>query len=126
MTPQDINAGLAIPGSSLATEASEILREHSTDLIFNHSLRVYLFAAQQGRQKQLRFNTELLYIAAIFHDLGLTKSFSSRDERFEIDGANAAKEFLRAHNIAEPESQLVWEAIALHTTPGIPPYMQPE
>ena len=90
----------SIPDSLLAKEATDILREHSTDLLFNHSIRVYLFAAEQGRQRKLRFDPELLYVAAAFHDLGLIKKFSSPDERFEVDGANAARQFLNAHNIA--------------------------
>jgi hypothetical protein len=116
----------AIHDSVLANEATDILREHSTDLLFNHSIRVYLFAAQQGHHQEHRFDPELLYVAAAFHDLGLIKKFSSQNERFEIDGANAARQFLNTHNIAEDQVQVVWEAIALHTTPGIPKYMRPE
>jgi hypothetical protein len=120
------NPALAIPDSLLAKEATEILREHSTDLLFNHSIRVYLFAAEQGRQQKLRFDTELLYVAAAFHDLGLTKKFSSQNERFEVDGANAVRQFLTAHNVPEEQVQTAWEAIALHTTPGVTQYMRPE
>jgi len=119
-------SALAIPDSLLAKEATEILREHSTDLLFNHSVRVYLFAVEQGRQQELRFDAELLYVAAAFHDLGLTKKFSSQDERFEVDGANAARQFLTAHHVPEERVQTVWEAIALHTTPGITQHMRPE
>jgi hypothetical protein len=126
MTRPNLANVLAIPDSTLAKEATDILREHSTDLLFNHSVRVYLFAAEQGRQRHLRFDPELLYIAAAFHDLGLIRKFSSPDERFEVDGANAARQFLHAHDIAEDQVQAVWEAIALHTTPGIPKYMRPE
>jgi len=121
-----LNPALAIPDSSLAKEATEMLREHSTDLLFNHSIRVYLFAAEQGRQQKLRFDTELLYVAAAFHDLGLTKKFSSQNERFEVDGANAVRQFLTSHNVPEERVQTAWEAIALHTTPGVTPYMRPE
>src|SRR6201994_377969 len=117
---------LVIPDSLLAKEATDILRQHSTDLLVNHSIRVYLFAAEQGRQRKLRFDCELLYVAAAFHDLGLIKKFSSTDERFEVDGANAARQFLTVHNIPEVQVQTVWEAIALHTTPGIPKHMRPE
>jgi HD superfamily phosphodiesterase len=92
-------SALVIPDSLLAKEATEILREYSTDLLINHSVRVYLFAAEQGRQQQLRFDAELLYVAAAFHDLGLIKKFSSQNERFEVDGANAARQFLTAHNV---------------------------
>jgi len=115
-----------IPDSLLAKEATDILREHTGDLIFNHSVRVYLFAAEQGRQRKLRFDAELLYVAAAFHDLGLTKKFSSQDERFEVDGANAARQFLSAHDVPEEQIRAVWEAIALHTTPGITHHMRPE
>src|SRR6201998_4157560 len=117
---------LVIPDSLLAKEATAVLREHSTDLLFNHSIRVYLFAAEQGHQRRIRFDAELLYVAAAFHDLGLIKKFSSPDERFEVDSANAARQFLNVHNIAEDQVQTVWEAIALHTTPGIPKYMRSE
>ena len=117
---------LVIPDSLLAKEATDILRESSTDLLFNHSTRVYLFGAEQGRQQKLRFDPELLYVAAAFHDLGLIKKFSSQNERFEVDGANAARQFLTAHNIPEEQVQTVWEAIALHTTRGVTQYMRSE
>ena len=74
----------------------------------------------------MRFDPELLYVAAAFHDFGLLKKFSSKDERFEVDGANAARQFLAAHNVPEEQVQTVWQAIALHTTPGVTRYMSPE
>jgi hypothetical protein len=121
-----LTSTLVIPDTLLAKEATDILREYSTDLLFNHSMRVYLFAAEQGRQQKLRFDPELLYVAAAFHDLGLIKKFSSQNERFEVDGANAARQFLTAHNVPEEQVQTAWEAIALHTTPGVTQYMRPE
>ena len=119
-------SNLVIPDSLLAKEATDLLREHSTDLLFNHSIRVYLFAAEQGRQQHLRFDHELLYIAAVFHDFGLLKKFSSAEERFEVDGANVARQFLIAHNVPEEQVRIAWEAIALHTTPGVTQHMAPE
>jgi HD superfamily phosphohydrolase YqeK len=113
------------PGFPLAQEATAILRKHSSDLLFNHSIRVYLFAAELGRQQKLRFDAELLYVAAAFHDLGLVKKFSSPDERFEVDGANAVRQFLTAHKVPEDQAQTAWAAIALHTTPGVTKYMRP-
>lgn len=120
------HSDVVIPDSLLAKEATDILRENSTELLFNHSMRVYLFAAEQGRQQKLRFDPELLYVAAAFHDLGLIRKFSSQDERFEVDGANAARQFLTAHHVPEEQVQTAWEAIALHTTPGVTQYMRPE
>ena len=115
-----------IPDTKLAFEAHDILREYSTDLLYNHSNRVYLFAAEQGREKGLRFDSELLYVSAAFHDFGLLKEYSSETERFEVDGANAAKAFLTSHGISAETAQTAWEAIALHTTPGVTQYMEPE
>ena len=117
---------LLIPDSVLANEATDLLREHATDLLFNHSIRVYLFAAEQGRQRELQFDAELLYVSAAFHDFGLIEKFSSPDQRFEVDGANAARQFLAAHKVPEEQIEIAWEAIALHTTPGITQYMRPE
>jgi hypothetical protein len=122
----NLSSALVIPDSLLAKEATDLLREHSTDLLFNHSMRVYFFAAEQGRQRKLRFDPELLYVAATFHDFGLLKKFSSPDERFEVDGANAVRRFLTAHKVPEERVQLAWETIALHTTPGVTQYMRPE
>jgi hypothetical protein len=61
----------------------------------------------------------------MFHDMGLTSQHSSADERFEVDGANVARDFLRGHGIAQQAIDTVWTAIALHTTPGIPQHMHP-
>jgi hypothetical protein len=117
---------LVVPDSLLAKEATDLLREHSTELLYNHSMRVYLFAAEQGRQQKLRFDPELLYVAAAFHDFGLIKKFSSQNERFEVDGANAVRQFLTAHKVPEEQVETAWQAIALHTTPGVTQHMRPE
>ncbi len=119
-------SALVIPDSSLAKEATDILREYSTDLLVNHSIRVYLFAAEQGRQQRLLFDHELLYVASAFHDFGLIEKFSSQTDRVEVDGANAVRQFLTAHNVPEEQVQTAWEAVALHTTPGVTQYMRPE
>jgi hypothetical protein len=122
----EVIAGIRIPDSKLAREATDLLREHGTPLLFAHSLRVYLFGALRGRQRGWAVDHELLYVGAVFHDLGLTAKYRSPDHRFEVDGANAARDFLRAHGIDEPTVEVVWDAIALHTTPEIPWHKRPE
>lgn len=119
-------SGVRIPDSQLAREAAELVRSYETEMLFNHSVRVYVFGAMKGIRQNLKFDAELLYVAALFHDLGLVDHYHTPAKRFEVDGADAAREFLRARGIAEPKADLVWEAIALHTTPGIPQYMRPE
>ena len=114
-----------IPGSRLAHEITEFVRDTTSPLLFHHSSRVYHFAALAGKHRDLVFDPELLYAGAMFHDIGLTPAYSSFTERFEVDGANAAREFLRRHGISRADIDVVWTAIALHTTPGIPQHMHP-
>jgi len=122
----DIISGIKIPDSTIAREAAELVRQHESEMLFNHSVRVFAFGALKGARANLKFDPELLYVAALFHDLGLADAYHSETKRFEVDGADAAREFLRSHGIPEPKADLVWQAIALHATPGIPAYMRPE
>ena len=117
--------GVSIPDSKLGQEITELVRDTETALLFDHSSRVYYWGALAGQRRGLRFDPELLYAGAMFHDMGLTPKHASAHERFEVNSANAARDFLRSHGIAEREIEIVWAAIALHTTPGIPPYIHP-
>jgi hypothetical protein len=118
-------AGVTVPDSKLAREITELVRDTETPLLFHHSSRVYYWGALAGKRRELKFDSELLYAGAMFHDMGLTHEHSSPHERFEVDGANAARGFLRSHGIAQHDIDTVWTAIALHTTPGIPQHMHP-
>jgi HD domain len=119
-------AGIQIPDTRLVAEATELVGADSTPLLYNHSRRVYLFGMLQGRRRGLSPDPELLYVGAMFHDLGLTEKYRTKDQRFEVDGADQARKFLTAHGISAGEARRVWTAIALHTTPGIPEHMEPE
>src|SRR5690348_9802843 len=109
---------IGIPDTNLCKQITELVRDTEPELLFNHSSRVYYFGALTGLRRGLRFDRELLYAGAMFHDMGLTREHSSQTERFEVDGANAARDFLKAHKIAQSDIDLVWTAIALHTTPA--------
>src|SRR5258708_34848341 len=117
--------GVSVPDSKLAQEITELVRDTESPLLFHHSSRVYFFGALAGKHRNLSFDPELLYAGAMFHDLGLTPKHSSAQERFEVDGANAARAFLRSHGIPQADVDTVWTAVALHTTPGIPRHMHP-
>ena len=117
--------GITIPDSRLAREIAELVRDTESPLLFHHSSRVYYWGALAGKRRRLKYDAELLYAGAMFHDMGLTPAHSSADERFEVDGANAARDFLRGHGISQEDIDTVWTAIALHTTPGIPQHMHP-
>src|ERR1700760_5090613 len=125
MTTQTI-AGIAIPDSDLVRDTTEYIRDVEGDLLFDHSRRVFLFGALQGRRRGLRPDLELLYAGAMFHDLGLTERYRSSTLRFEVDGANAARDFLLEHGVDEADADKVWLGIALHTTPGVPEFRAPE
>src|ERR1700736_4969957 len=108
--------GASVPDTKLAQEITEFIRDTETELLFNHSSRVYYFAALAGKQRGLHFDAELLYAGTMFHDIGLMPSHST-DLRFEVDGANAAAKFLKERGIAQQDIDNVWTGIALHTTP---------
>ncbi|CAD6537376.1 hypothetical protein LMG28727_03448 [Paraburkholderia kirstenboschensis] len=117
--------GVKVPDSKLARDAAQIIRDSEGDFLFQHSTRVYYWAALAGKRKGLAFDPELLYVAAMFHDFGLTAGYGQSHLRYEVDGANAARDFLRSHGISEADSQMVWLAIALHTTNGISAHLFP-
>jgi HD superfamily phosphodiesterase len=119
-------ADVDIPDSALAKEATELVRDTAGPLLYDHSRRVYLFGALQGRRRGLAFDPELLYVGAMFHDLGLTPAYRASTQRFELDGADAARDFVLRHGLSADRGRIVWTAIALHTTPEIPTRMEPE
>ena len=119
-------AGVTVPDTKLAREATELIRDRTSDLVYNHSRRVFWWGSLQGGNRGLSFDPELLYIGAMFHDLGLNAEFRDSGRRFEVNSADEARHFLRGHGVPEDSIRRVWTAIALHTTPGIPEFMEPE
>jgi hypothetical protein len=119
-------ADVAIPDTALVRDVTDFIRQVEDDLLFHHSRRVFLFGALQGRRRGLRPDLELLYVGAMFHDIGLTERYRSSTLRFEVDSANAAREFLRQRGVGEADARKVWLSIALHTTPGVPEFLEPE
>lgn len=119
-------SGARIPDSRFAREVTQFIRDTESDLLFHHSIRAYFWGALAGKRMNLSFDAELLYAAAMFHDFGLTERYADSELRFEVDGANAARDFLRGQGVTEQDIEIVWNAVALHTTPGIPEYMRAE
>ena len=119
-------AGIVIPDTPLVREITEYIRDTEDELLFNHSRRVFLFGALQGHRRGLQPDPELLYAGAMFHDIGLTEGYRASMLRFEVDGANAARDFLLERGVDEAAAREVWLSIALHTTPGVPEFLEPE
>ncbi|KQH79802.1 diguanylate cyclase [Mycobacterium gordonae] len=122
----ETTAGIAIPDTPLVREVTDYIRAAEDDLLFDHSRRVFLFGALQGRRLGLQPDLELLYVGAMFHDIGLTERYRTSMLRFEVDGANAARDFLLERGYDPADARKVWLGIALHTTPGVPEFLDPE
>ncbi len=119
-----IIAGVRLVDSEIARRATELSRTVSPPYLFNHAVRTFLFASLAGRARRLKFDEEILYLACILHDLGLTDRFGG-DPPFEIQGAETAKHFLQEHAYAKEKTGIVWDGIAMHTS-AIGQYKQPE
>jgi HD domain len=118
-------AGVRIPDSRMASEAAGVIRDTTNPLIYHHSRRVFLFGTLQSRALRIEPDAELLYIAALFHDSGLVPPYRGTEQRFELDSADIARSFLKTWGFSDAESDVVWTAIALHTTPEVPYKMAP-
>src|ERR1700742_566421 len=97
----DSISGIKIPDSKLTREATRFIRDTESEFLFQHSTRVYFWGALAGKRRGLIFDPELFYTAAMFHDAGLTAGFRESHLRFEVDGANAARDFLKSHGISD-------------------------
>jgi hypothetical protein len=122
----EVIAGVEIPDTELVRAATSLVRKVTDDTLFHHSRRVFLWGALKAAKRGLDVDLELAYVGGLFHDLGLTEYYASKDLRFEIDGAEAARAFLLEHGRSEDDARNVWLAIALHTTPEVPLRLSPE
>ncbi|MGD9987874.1 HD domain-containing protein [Pseudonocardia sp.] len=119
-------AGIDIPDTDLVRQATDLVRAAADDTLFHHSRRVFLWGSLKAAARGLQVDPELAYVGALFHDLGLTDTYRTRDRRFEIDGAEAAQAFLLDHGASRADARAVWLGIALHTTPEVPLHLAPE
>jgi hypothetical protein len=122
----ELIAGIEIPDTGAAADTTRLVSETSSPLLYHHSRRTFLFAALHAQRLGLRPDFELLYIASMFHDVGLHTPFSERVQRFEVDGADHVRRFLLERGYSADAADTAWEAVALHSTPEIPARMGPE
>lgn len=122
----EVIAGVAIPDTQLVREATWLVQRVADETLFHHSRRVFLWGSLKAAARGLEVDPELAYVGGLFHDLGLTADYATKNQRFEIDGAAAARTFLLEHGRSEQDARTVWLAIALHTTPEIPLHLAPE
>lgn len=122
----EVIAGVQVPETAAVAEATRLIQETTSPLIYHHSRRIFFFSEIHAHKLGVKPDPELLYLAAMFHDSGLLTPFSDVQQRFEVDGADHARKFLLERGFAAAAADTVWTAIALHTTPGIPDRMGPE
>ncbi|MFF4154286.1 HD domain-containing protein [Streptomyces sp. NPDC001651] len=122
----EIIAGVEIPETAAVAEATRLIQKMTSPFIYHHSRRVFAFGAIHAQRLGLEPDPELLYLSAMFHDAGLLTPFSDVEQRFEVDGADHARKFMLKNGFPASAADVVWTAIALHTTPGIPGRMGPE
>lgn len=125
MSTPVIIGGVSVPESEVVRKAASLVERVHSKQLMHHVHRSWWFAELLGTKRGLRYDREVVYLAALLHDLGLTAEFSA-DQRFEVDGADAARHFLLTNNYSTSKAELVWDAIALHSSGGIADRKQPE
>ena len=118
-------AGVLVPDTQIISRAVTYARQNSEPYLFNHVMRSWLFAATIAEQRQVAYDAEILAVATLLHDLGLTKAVSG-PLRFEVEGANAAREFAQSEGVDERRTQLIWDSVALNSTPSLGLYKEVE
>jgi hypothetical protein len=113
------------PDTEMCLAAMELARDHSPPFLFNHVMRTFAFGRDAGALRSAQYDPEMLFLGSVLHDLGLVEKFQGED-RFEVDGADAAADFLSRRGYSDKKIAVIWEAIALHTTPSVPQRKQPE
>lgn len=124
--PNPVNlTEITVPDSKICQQATHLVAQVSSKCLCNHCMRTYFFGALLGQRDSLKYDRELFYLGAVLHDLGLTKRFSGQ-QRFEVDGADVARAFVIEHGLSAEKAEIVWDAIALHTSIGIASRKEPE
>ena len=118
-------AGVSVPDGSLITAVIEYAQRLSEPYLFNHAMRSWLFAEAIGRIKGIDYDREVVAIGTILHDIGLTANVSGPN-RFEVNGADAAMSFIRGKGLSDRRAQLIWDLVALNSTPSLALHKEPE
>jgi hypothetical protein len=119
-------AGITVSDTPLITRALDYARDYSEPVLFNHAVRSWLFAVRLGQRRGITHDAEVVAVGSLLHDLGLTDYFSGGHRRFEVEGADAAREFARGQGLDDRRVQLVWDTVALNSTPSLALYKEAE
>jgi hypothetical protein len=117
--------GVSVPDSPLITAVIEHAQQLSEPYLFNHAMRSWLFAEAIGHIKGIDYDREVVAVGTILHDIGLTASVSGPN-RFEVNGADAALTFIKGKGLSDRRAQLIWDLVALNSTPSLALHKEPE
>jgi hypothetical protein len=117
--------GITVIDTPLITRAMDYARAHSEPFLFNHAVRSWLFAVRLGQLQGVPHDAEVVAVGSLLHDLGLTNCCTG-PKRFEIEGADAARDFAREQGVDDRRVQLIWDSVALNSTPSIGLYKETE
>jgi hypothetical protein len=117
--------GVSVPDSPLITAVIEHAQQLCEPYLFNHAMRSWLFAEAIGRIKGIDYDREVMAIGTILHDIGLTSNVSGPN-RFEVNGADAALSFIKGKGLSGRRAQLIWDLVALNSTPSLALHKEPE
>ena len=118
-------AGVAVPDTPLVTRAMEYARTNCEPYLFNHVVRSWLLAVRIGQIRNIEHDAEVVALGALLHDVTLNERFAG-PRRFEVEGADLARAFARQSGLDARRSQLIWDSVALNSTPSIAMYKEPE
>jgi hypothetical protein len=118
-------AGISVPDTSLVVDAIEYAREKCEPYLFNHVVRSWLFAARIGQLRNIEHDAEVVALGTLLHDVTLNESFAG-PRRFEVEGADIARNFAVAGGVDRRRAQLIWDSVALNSTPSIAFYKEAE
>ena len=121
--PTRLIAGVAVPDTALVARAIDLAQASSEPFLFNHVMRSWLYATALAELDRPDYDAEVLAVATLLHDVGLAKAGPLR---FEVEGANAARAFARREGVDEHRAQLIWDGVALNSTPSIGLFKEPE
>ena len=119
-------ASITVIETPLIIRALDYARDYSEPVLFNHAVRSWLFAVRLGQLQGIAHDAEVVAVGSLLHDLGLTDRFSGCHRRFEVEGADAAREFAREQGLDGRRAQLVWDTVALNSTPSLALYKEAE
>jgi hypothetical protein len=118
-------AGIYVPATPIIDRAIEFAREHCEPYLFNHVMRSWLFAVRLGQFKDVPFDAEIVAVGTLLHDITLNETFAG-PRRFEVEGADLVRTFARECGFDERRAQLIWDSVALNSTPSIGLYKETE